>query len=132
VDEKAAEPEAKKRRQSARSPPPRSPSFGVSSPDYTPSEFDRSRSLSAPPDYEHLLNEATAFVELAKTKAEEADQKFEQLSAKYYQLKNRVIYLEGELAVYRRFASAGRIEPPVSLPTYRVIVAPPPPPPRRV
>jgi hypothetical protein len=68
-------------------------------------------------------------VQLAETKTLEANKALEDFCVKYRSLRNRVLYLEGELAVYRRFATINNYQP--SPPTCRVIVAAPPPPPPR-
>jgi hypothetical protein len=113
--------------------PPRSPTFS-NSPDYSQSdranngEGSRSESL---PDFVRLLEEATAKVELAKTETAEAERVLDDLQRRYHHLRSRVIYVEGELAVYQRLAPV-HYNPPQAPPlTYRVLVAPPPPPPRR-
>lgn len=77
-----------------------------------------------------LLEEATAKVELAKTETAEAERALAALEGNYHRLKSRVIYVEGELAVYQRLAPVHYNPPPVPPPTYRILVAPPPPPQR--
>jgi hypothetical protein len=128
---------ALKRRRHGDSTPPRSPTFAPESPDYTPSEADfsgkRSRSESPELDYEHLLEQSRTFVELAETKTAQANDALKNLRFKYGRLRSRVIYLEGELAVYQRFASIHRHQLTTPPPSFSFLnTPPPPPPPRRV
>jgi hypothetical protein len=128
-----AEPSPKRQRLGEFSPPP-SPDFGAVSPDspaWKSSENLEERSSSqSPPDWERLLEEAQYDVQLAEAKTLEANKALEDFCVKYRSLRNRVLYLEGVLAVYRRFASINSHLPP-SGPTCRIIVAAPPPPPPR-
>jgi hypothetical protein len=95
-----------KRRRLGEHSPPRSPTFATDSPDYTPSdaEFDgdRARSRSPTPDYDQRLTEARTVVDLAESKTNEANKALEDLRYRYGRLRSRVIYLEGEIAVYQR------------------------------
>jgi hypothetical protein len=118
---------------------PKSPTFEVDSPDYYPSgeedNGDRSRPQS-PVDYERLFEETQVALDKSEAKVAEVVQTLEALRFQHGRLRSRVIYLEGELAVYKRFASIDRTQSTFpgyqQQPTCRVIVAPPPPPPRRV
>jgi hypothetical protein len=133
LDQPDEEPEPSPKRQRLGDTPPPSPHFGAASPDspeWRSSEELEERSPSqSTPDWERLLEEAQYDMQIAETKTQEADQALAEFCVKYRNLRNRVIYLEGELAVYRRFASINSCLP-LSGPC-RVIVAPPPPPPRR-
>jgi hypothetical protein len=126
------EPALKRRRLGDRTPP-KSPTFAPSSPDYTPSdeEFsgERSRSESPELDYERLLEQSRTFVELAETRTAEVNGTLKDLRYKYGRLRSRVIYLEGELAVYQRFASVQRQQLTTAPGSFSFIT--PPPPPRR-
>jgi hypothetical protein len=106
---------------------PSSPTFFTDSPDYYPSEEsrERSRSRSASP---HRELKAALLQEEAKT--EEVTRDLKDLRVRYERLRHRVIYLEGELAVYKRFAVIHSHEFKTPLPQFTY--PPPPPPPRRV
>jgi hypothetical protein len=125
-------PSPKRQCRGAFSPPP-SPDFGACSPDSpewkSSEEPGKSSRSQSEPDWERLLEEAQYDVQLAETKTLEANKALEDFCVKYRSLRNRVLYLEGELAVYRRFATINNYQP--SPPTCRVIVAAPPPPPPR-
>ena len=113
-------------------PPPASPDFTGVSPDKYPSEEeatrDRSRSRSRSPSREQLEEtQEELAVEQAKTVA--VTQDLADLRIRFGRLRHRVIYLEGELNVYRRFAVI-HSEPKPSPHLFKY--PPPPPPPRRV
>jgi hypothetical protein len=117
----------------SRSTPP-SPDFGrdpppvPTSPDYCPSEDSYGRERSYSPA-RHALEE-----DVTDLRAELAE-----LKPKFARLRNRVIYLEGEIAVYQRFAVIQTREekvPPLPQPQppprqFHYYRSPPPPPPPR-
>jgi hypothetical protein len=119
---------------------PKSPTFSPDSPDYYPSEeengAEQSELAAQNAEYEQLFEESQVALAKAESKTAEVVQTLEALRYQHGRLRSRVIYLEGELAVYQRFASIDCIESRQRAnlpnpPTYRVIVAPPPPPPPR-
>lgn len=111
---------------------PKSPVFATAS-DYYPSEEEDTDHQDVPCiDYGQLFEDSQVALANAESKTAEVVQTLEALRYQHGRLRSRVIYLEGELAVYQRFASIDRIQTTLpNPPTYRVIVAPPPPPPRR-
>ena len=114
------------------SPPP-SPSFH--SPDYYPYSEGGPKecSRSSSPHKDVLLTRLVDDTreELRSTKAELTDTQslLGDVKAKFGRLRSRVIYLEGELAVYKRFAVIHSQEFKAPIPQFHY---PPPPPPRRV
>jgi hypothetical protein len=116
-----------------RTPPP-SPRFDqeLDGPqDYSPTtdgesqSQGRSRSRSRSPSSERRLKAA---LRTEQTKSAEVFQTLSDLRYKFGRLRSRVIYLEGELAVYKRFAV---IDNCANKPTPSLYVYPPPPPPPR-
>jgi len=115
--------------------PPKSPNFEnkpPESPDYYPSGAEDAvspRSRDRSPNREQELQQVRSNLLEAQSVALLAGRNLESLKTKFSRLRSRVIYLEGELAVYKRFAAIpgrGRY-PPNQFPSY----PPPPPPPRR-
>jgi hypothetical protein len=127
--------EAYGRKPKSERPTTRSPSSPVS-PDYYPSEEEqvreRSRSRSPPTDHERQLEEAVASLFQAQTETTQLTKNLEELRVRFGRLRSRVIYLEGELAVYKRFAVIHSQEPKLPPPPQFFYPPPPPPPPRRV
>jgi hypothetical protein len=121
-----------------RSSPP-SPCFSVklgASPDYypsteaddSPSEHSRSRSRSRSPSLGYKLKEAQTDLLLVKAQSAQVSENLTNLRDRFGRLRSGDIYLEGELAVYKRFADIHSFEPK---PTPFRFPPPPPPPPRR-
>ena len=80
--------------------PPPSPEFG-NSPDYYPSESSSPQPVTP---YREELEETKADLTVAEAQVTHVTKNLEDLRVRFSRVHQRVIYLEGELAVYRRFA----------------------------
>jgi hypothetical protein len=109
--------------------PPPSPTFdplGIQSPDYYPySESDHKSEPLRDTELEETQED------LFNTKAElvAVNDEFADVKRKFEKLRTRLVYLEGELSVYRRFAVIHSREYQAPTPQFSFPPPPPPPPP---